>query len=370
MRVFEFDRTGDPPRTLVLDRNAIDSEYTLESWLHANPEVILDEPLVIFGRQYGLDTGIPDLLALDQWGNVVVVELKKGESGSGSASEETILSQPQNYAQSLSGREYEDLEAIYGEYTANIRDGEWGIDDAAIIAESLIEAHERAFGDGIDRSGFNEYQRMIILAEDITSRTESNARYLLEQGLNVQCVEVQWFQFPEDAPVEGNSSILVSSTVVDYPLSRVRPERSSADYSNLTNAIRDQVAVRVRDREGIEEVRATPTQVRIESAYPPGLRYEVFIPGKKGGREAEIRMNAKDVADENVEAVRSLLIDYLDEQEPFEVHDKHVLNMVYREEPVAIGAREVDTIEEIAAEAVFLVEYFQPHLVEEFNRTG
>jgi len=71
VRVFEFDHDPDAPRTLELTREAVETEWQLESWLHANPEVILNEPLLIFGRQYGLDTGIPDLLALDQWGNVV-----------------------------------------------------------------------------------------------------------------------------------------------------------------------------------------------------------------------------------------------------------------------------------------------------------
>jgi hypothetical protein len=282
MRAFEFEHDGEPTRTSELIRREVGTEWQLESWLHANPEVILDEPLLIFGRQYGLNSGIPDLLALDQWGNTVVVELKKGKSGTESASEETILSQPQNYAQSLSRYEYEDLEEIYEAYKTSLRSEEWDVGDTAVQAESLVEAHQTVFGEKIDRSGFNEFQRMVILAEEITSQTESNARYLLERGLDVQCVEVQWFS--PGSGDESGQSLLVSSTVVDYPLSRVRPERSSADYSNLTEAIRDRVSDRVRSVEGIEEIRATPTQVRVKSASPTGLRYDVYVPGNEAGR--------------------------------------------------------------------------------------
>jgi hypothetical protein len=364
MRAFEFEHDESPTRTDELTQRGVETEWQLESWLHANPDVILDEPLLIFGRQYGLATGIPDLLALDQWGNTVVVELKKGQSGTGSASEETILSQPQNYAQSLSSYDYEDLEDIYEAYKTSLNDDEWEVGDAAVQEGSLIEAHQTVFGGTIDRTGFNEFQRMVILAEDITSQTESNARYLLERGLDVQCVEVQWFA----SETSGERSLLVSSTVVDYPLSRVRPEQSSADYSNLTEAIRDRVAGRIGSMQGIEEVRATPTQVRVNSAYPSGLRYDVYIPGSLAGRQANIRMNASDISEgEVVENLRSLVTDYVEGLDNYYVEDERVSNIVYREPEVTIQERDVDTIEEIAKEVVSLVEWYQPKIANEFS---
>jgi hypothetical protein len=366
MRAFEFKDDESPTRTAELSQRGVETEWQLESWLHANPDVILDEPLLIFGRQYGLDTGIPDLLALDQWGNTVVAELKKGQSGTGSASEETILSQPQNYAQSLSSYEYKDLEDIYGAYKTSLNDDEWEVGNAAVQEDTLIEAHQTVFGGDIDRTEFNEFQRMVILAEDITSQTESNARYLLKRGLDVQCVEVQWFA----SEAGHESSILVSSTVVDYPLSRVQPERSSADYSNLTEAIRDRVAGRVGSMEGVEKVRATPTQVRVNSEYPPGLRYDVYIPGTLAGRQANIRMNASDISDgEVVEKLRSLVTDYADGLDKYYVEDERVSNVVYREPQVTIQERDLDTIEEITKEVVSLVEWYQPKIVNEFSET-
>ena len=250
MRLFNLDDGQATPRTVKLNQEAVDTEQQLESWLHANPEVILNEPLMIFGRQSKLDTGFSDLLALDQWGNVVVVELKKGKSGSGSASEETILSQPQNYAQALSNYDYEDLAGLYREYKINVRDNNWGVDETAVIEDSLKQAHDTVFANELNESAFNAYQRMVILAEEITSRTENNSRYLLEQGLAVQCVAIQWFQFPEGAEV--NHSLLASSTVVDYPLSKIRPEDSDPDYSDLLTAVRDRAYPQVKDTLDLE----------------------------------------------------------------------------------------------------------------------
>ena len=329
-------------------------------------EVILDEPLLIFGRQYGLETGIPDLLALDQWGNVVVVELKRGQSGSGSASEETILSQPQNYAQSLSRYEYEDLDGIYSEYKTALDDGKWDVGESVVREKSLAEAHEAVFGGPIDRTAFNGYQRMVILAEEITSRTENNARYLLEQGLSVQCIEVQWFEFVEESGRGDHYSLLSSSTVVDYPLSRVRPERSATDFSNLTDTICDRITPRVRSTEGIEEIRSTPTKVIAESAAPSGLRYEVYIPGNDAGRQAYVRINASKVSDRDVEAIRVALKTDDESQGAYRVADEGKMDLVNRE-PISIERRNSDSIEGVAGEVVSLIEWAQPRLEEQFD---
>lgn len=365
MRVFSFDR--DALRTLELDRDAVETEWQLESWLHANPEVILNEPLLIFGRQYSLSTGLPDLLALDQWGNIVVVELKKGQSGSGSASEETILSQPQNYAQSLSGYEYEDLEDIYREYKTNVRD-EWDVSDAAVVEDTLREAHETALG-GVDE--FNTHQRMVILAEEITSRTENNARYLLEQGLAVQCVEVQWFQFPENAATD--TSLLVSSTVVDYPLSRVQPEDSKVDYSDLIRKVRDRVYSEVADithHESAEDVSGIASR-RLgfgseHQDHPDTVLYR-FTPRMVEQGRSTISIGLFGSDEEEKDQVREVIAAHADELEGYETSDEHRpnSNLVYLEFEMMDREPDEEFTDAVVEAMTKLVRHYHPKLVEE-----
>jgi hypothetical protein len=366
MRLFEFQ--PDVNTTREVTSVDVATEATLETWLHANPELILDEPLLIFGRQYGLATGIPDLLALDQWGNVVVVELKKGRSGSGSASEETILSQPQTYASDLSTLGSNELEEIYAEYTDRIQSDEWDIGDAGVVADSLVEAHGQVFGGDVDPSELNRVQRMVILAEDITGRTENNARYLLEQGLAVQCVEVQWFRSATEAGDDAAQSFLVSTTVVDYPLSRVRPAQSSTDFSALTGQLSDLLRQRISDTAGIESVRATPTKVIVDSAVPTGLRYEVYLPGEDAGRKAQLRVNAEHVEDAELEQLQELLHDAASGLSGYVVNDSGVLNVLHREEPVRVNDRDNEAIESAVAEVEGLINDVQPLLLNEFGQ--
>lgn len=370
MRVFEFNRDGDEPRTLELDREAVETEWQLESWLHANPEVILNEPLLIFGRQYGLSTGIPDLLALDQWGNVVVVELKKGQSGSGSASEETILSQPQNYASDLSNYEYADLEDIYREYKTNVRD-EWEVGESAVVEDTLKEAHETALGGGVNEPEFNTHQRMVILAEEITSRTENNARYLLEQGLAVQCVSVQWFQFPDEAKTDH--SLLSSSTIVDYPRSRIQPEDDTVDYSDLILKVRDQVYSEVSEMTRHETPGdmsgAASRQFGFASHHPnhPNtVRYR-FKPRMVENGRAVVCIGLWGSDDDEKDRVREVVASHADPLEGYETSDGHKPNneLVYLEFEMLDREPDDEFVDAVAEEMVHLIEHYHPKLVEE-----
>lgn len=376
MRAYDFNRSQDPSKARELERHAIEAEYTLESWLHANPEVILNEPLLIFGRQYGLDNGIPDLLALDQWGNVVVIELKKGQSGSGSASEQTILSQPQNYAQSLSGYDYEDLEDIYREYKTNIRNNEWSVGESAVVEDSLKEAHETVLGGGVNESEFNTYQRMVILAEEITSLTENNARYLLEQGLAVQCVSVQQFQFPDDAAID--KSLLVSSTVVDYPLSRVQPEDSKVDYSDLIRKVRDRVYSEIADMTRHESETdmsgSASRRLGFRSEHPdhPYTVVYMFTPRivEEGRAIISIGLIGSDEQEKN--QVREVVGEYANQLKGYDTSDEQNpnSNLVYLEFEVMNRDPDEELVDDVVEGMVRLVKFYHPKFVEHVTTYG
>ena len=47
-------------------------EAAFESTLRANPELIVDEPPLIIGRQVRLDSGVADLIPCGEFGNVIV----------------------------------------------------------------------------------------------------------------------------------------------------------------------------------------------------------------------------------------------------------------------------------------------------------
>lgn len=233
MRLYETITTEREATVVAYDQSHPASEELLEDWLHRSPELLFEEQILIIGRQARLETGVADLIGLDQWGNVVVFEVKIGRSGSGSASEETILSQPQNYAQSLSSYDYEDLNELYQDYQTRLNRGEWDVSEDSDSGGNLLTDIETAFGESLEPHQFNSTQRMVVVAEEITRRTEQNVRYLLDEGLNFQCIEIQAFRSPNG---DDPGTLIASSTIVDYPQGRVRPkDRPSPTYPTLVN---------------------------------------------------------------------------------------------------------------------------------------
>ena len=234
MRIHNYVDSGCK-ETTQYDRLAIEREEVLEDWLHQNPELLLEEQVLIIGRQVRLETGVADLVGLDCFGNACVFEVKIGRSGSGSASEETILSQPQNYAQSLSSYDYEGLNKLYQDYQERLTRGEWNVSEGSDHGGNLLTGFKKAFGESLEKHQFNSTQRMVVVAEEITRRTEQNVRYLLDQGLNFQCAAIQAFSSPGG---DDLGAMIASSTVVDYPQGRVRPkDRPSPTYPALVNDI-------------------------------------------------------------------------------------------------------------------------------------
>ena len=245
MRAFKSKPTPTDGSTNVseLSHQPVDTEQELESILHQSPELLLNEQVFIFSRQPSLDPGLPDLVALDQFGNVVVFELKKGLSGSGSASEESIISQPQQYARALAPFDYDDLNELYQEYRQQVKTDEWKVDSSAVPAEELDDAFEAVFGQPLKSGWFNQQQRLVVLAEEVTDQTAQNARYLQDQGLNLQCQEVR--RYDES---DTNQSFLVSNVVVDYDLREVRPDRhGKPTYEDISRQIVDRTLGYVGD---------------------------------------------------------------------------------------------------------------------------
>ena len=161
----------------------------------------------------------------------------------GSASEESIISQPQQYARALAPFDYDDLDDVYQEYSQQIREGEWEVDSSAVPAETLEDAFEMVFGQPLKPEWFNQQQRLVVLAEEITDQTAQNARYLQEQGPNIQCQEVQQYVDPD-----MGGTYLACNVVVDYDLREVRPDRhGKPTYEDISRQIVDRTLSYVGD---------------------------------------------------------------------------------------------------------------------------
>jgi len=175
-----------------------DLEYLLES----NPDAILDEELMIIGRQVKTNFNtLLDLLGLDRTGNSAVIELKRDRTP------RDTIAQALEYASYIEQLDYNQLERIYQNYTENKE-------------ESLADQHRTFFDlEEGDTVNFNKEQHIIVVGSDISREIRQQASYLNRKGIPTTCVEFSYFQtasgetlLSTDVTISGDSSTREIST--------------------------------------------------------------------------------------------------------------------------------------------------------------
>lgn len=146
-------------------------ESQVEAWVAQRPEM-LGERLLVIGRQVALDGGkdLIDLLALDEEGALVVIELKRDLIG-GDAD--------------LQGLRYAALVSNWTE--VEIRKQAEGYWESLGEERDFLEETQGLCGDEVT---FNTAQRLILAGRDIKPRLGSMALWLIKQGVDVRVVAI------------------------------------------------------------------------------------------------------------------------------------------------------------------------------------
>jgi hypothetical protein len=152
-----------------------DLERDLEDWIESNPQLLSErEQFAIFARQVHTEHGkIADLLALDESGACVVVELKRG------GTPRDVVAQCLEYAAWVASLDHDRFDAIARGYRLPNGASAQGIADVyqqaflCEYADDEIEM-ERA----VSRVTFNHRQRLIIVAEAFKPEIEQTIRYM------------------------------------------------------------------------------------------------------------------------------------------------------------------------------------------------
>lgn|GEM_PF-407515 len=168
-------------------------ERDVEDWVALRPEV-LGEPLLVIGRQVALDEGKDrlDLLALDQAGSLVVIELKRDLVG-GSADLQAL-----RYAAMISQWTHEDVRRQAEGYWRTI--GRQGSTFAQAVEDFCEEGYE-----------VNGGQRMILAGRDVKPRLGTMALWLRKHGIDTRVVAIRILKDDERLYVQPQVIIPVPS---------------------------------------------------------------------------------------------------------------------------------------------------------------
>ena len=156
------------PTTTYSELN-LKERFDMQEWIAGTPE-ILGEPLMIISKELVLQSGRRlDLLAVDKDGALVVIELKRDDSGL------DVEWQAIKYASYCSSFSHDEIYKYFAEYLGT------DSDDAQVRIEEFINCEPK---------DLNQHQRIILVAKEFHSEVISAVLWLRESEIDIECVRL------------------------------------------------------------------------------------------------------------------------------------------------------------------------------------
>lgn len=200
-RMWEIDGNELRPA----ESSKLEKEELLQTWLEEDIS-ILDDDLLVIEREVTTDLGDRiDLLAIDPVGQLVVIELKRGDTP------RKVVAQVLGYTAWVSELSYEDIDNM----------------TRRNLDTDLASAFEESFDEELPDI-INESQRMIVVAAGVDLYVERSLRYLSEEyGVDINAV---FFRCFENA--DGDQWLV--RTWLEEPSEVERRKKSSSKWTART----------------------------------------------------------------------------------------------------------------------------------------
>ncbi len=192
--------------------------FDIQEWVAKTPS-ILGEDLLVIAKELPLPSNIRlDLLAVDRQANLVIIELKRDDSG------RNVEWQAIKYASYCSSFLADDIFTWLADYQ--------GIDhdDAQEQIESFIET---------ELDELNQSQRIILIAQQFHSDVASAVLWLREFGVDMKCVRLQAFT-DADARLFVNPEI-----IIPLPEAKDYIKRKEAKQKEVKRGIRSTFSMEI-----------------------------------------------------------------------------------------------------------------------------
>lgn len=204
--IFTYDKTTK--NISLFDETDFQSQdilerQDLEKWVENYPD-ILGEDLLILTTEYDKFDKTNerlDLLAIDKDGNLVIVELKRDDSG------KYVDLQAIKYAAYCSNLTLDDLSKAYRDYL-NSQEKKTSEKDAK---ERII-----AFIENDDFEELNEYPRIILVSREFRPEVTASVLWLRKFGIDISCIKLSPYQMDENTIIFSSNILIPLPEAEDY----------------------------------------------------------------------------------------------------------------------------------------------------------
>lgn len=236
--------------------------YDIQEWVEKEPKM-LGEPLLIVAKEFSAfdkTSERADLIALDKPGNIVIIELKKDNSGA------DVHWQAIKYASYFSRIGFESIAKVYAKYHKI----EFSKAQEEILSFVEIDDHEE----------INSCQRIILASHRFAPEVTSAVLWLNQNGLKVSCVQMVPYLFNEQLVVQvqriipvvesGFFEVTVMVGDEEVPISREDNRIASDQISQALRRIYE------RTQEALVPTNLNPTKCSRWAGTYNSLRYFKF----------------------------------------------------------------------------------------------
>lgn len=217
--------------------------FDIQEWVESTPEV-LGEELLVIAKEKSYFEGTrerPDLIALDKAGNVVVIELKRDDSG------QNTEWQAIKYASYWSQFKVNDIIEVFTDYLK--RKGEVSTEsDEDYASQRIIEFVNDGTLDNI-----NVKQRIFLVSHRYAKEVTSAVNWLIDSyRMSIKCIqlipyydsdkEVYYLQSNEILPISGVEDIIVTASGhPEAALRSIGPVRKDDEVTHFFESMRDEL---------------------------------------------------------------------------------------------------------------------------------
>lgn len=155
-----------------LNKSNLDYEDRIHRWIENDIKIILPDAILIGSKIKTDHLKEIDLLAIDSSGDLVIIELKRGNTP------RDVIAQTLDYAAWASTLKVDDINSILQKQGRT---------------ETIYELLNKNFEDG-EEIEINENQKLLIVASEVDAITERVINYLSTKGLNINAVTFNYYK--------------------------------------------------------------------------------------------------------------------------------------------------------------------------------
>ena len=260
----------------------------LQEWICENTDMLGEELLIIQKEFSGFDETKErlDLLALDKYGNLVIIENKLDDSG------RDVMWQALKYASYCSGLSKGDVKKIYQSY----------LDQNGKALDAEEELKEFLTVGELNEAAINEDdQRIILIAANFRKEVTSTVMWLLERGIKIQCIKVTPFVLNGQIIVDTDQIIPVKD-VEEYLIkiaSKKQEEIQEKEKRQERELIRkkfwDRLIPRLKEKTEIFNTSNPQKDYWVAGSGYPAVQYNLVLANRFARIEFYLRHNEKEI---------------------------------------------------------------------------